>query len=420
MMRLLNYRIHIPVIIMMGMISGCQSKEEQLEQALKKSTAWLWHQQGNDGAWHSTTHDVFEDGKALTPYILYHLLLIPGDKFNRPEDGVERGVEFIQRAIRSSFVSDSTAHGHFDYPNYSLSYALRVLHLLGRDTVMQKRISAHLLREQFTEQRGFTPDHLAYGGWGYGEPGLPPGQHGHVDVSHTRRIVEALASYSSSNCLSASLRETKTVNGGTAERRKAEAKVEEPLTLSLSYSLTRSRFFLQGVQRTPEDHRLYEGCLSRKDLPYDGGFISSTVTMYTNKSVAQDISGAGLHYPSYATATCDGLLAMHALGLQDTKAYRDARDWLAQHQDMTTIEGLSPDDPEQWHRVMHYYHFAVRAEAMTKAGIEGPWRDQLIRLLIKEQLYNGNYMNPLGGANKEDDPLLATMFAVIAMTYLKG
>ena len=109
---------------------------------------------------------------------------------------------------------------------------------------------------------------------------------------------------------------------------------------------------------------------------------------------------------------------MHALGLQDTKAYRDARDWLAQHQDMTTIEGLSPDDPEQWHRVMHYYHFAVRAEAMTKAGIEGPWRDQLIKLLIKEQLFNGNFMNPLGGANKEDDPLLATMFAVIAMTYL--
>jgi hypothetical protein len=442
-MALLKNHIAMLLIMSAWLITGCQSKEEQLEQAYRKSTAWLWSQQGADGAWHSTTHDVFEDGKALTPYILYHLLLIPEDKFDRPVDGVERGVGFIQKVVRESMIRDSHALAHFDYPNYSLAYALRVLCLLEHDTTLQHLIADHLLREQFTEHRGISPDHLAYGGWGYGEPGLPYGQHGHVDISHTRRIIESLLMYDSSLAPIESLDIDERQGGkaegpGTAripqcsEATKRERNAATPihenlsslhshpqlLTVLQSYPLTQTRIFLQGLQQDPSDARRYEGCTSRQHLPYDGGFISSTVTMYTNKSVSIIIPDAGIHYPSYATATCDGLMAMHALGMQNTKAYADARDWLQKHQDMTTIEGLSPDDPEQWHRVMHYYHFAVRAEAMTAAGIGGPWSNQLTTLLIREQRFNGNYMNPIGGANKEDDPLLATMFGVIAMTYL--
>ena len=204
------------------------------------------------------------------------------------------------------------------------------------------------------------------------------------------------------------------------QKAEAKTKVEKPLTLSLSYSLTRSRLFLQGVQRTQEDPRLYEGCLSRKDLPYDGGFISSSVTLYTNKCAPVYISGAGYHYPSYATATCDGLLALHALGMDGTQACKDAKHWLEEHQDMSTIDGLSKNDPEQWHQVMHYYHWAVRAEAMTAAGIKGPWSKELIRMLIKEQQPDGYYVNPIGGVNKEDDPLMATIFAVQAGNKVKN
>ena len=174
------------------------------------------------------------------------------------------------------------------------------------------------------------------------------------------------------------------------------------------------------MQRTPEDPRLYEGCLSRKALPYDGGFISSTVTLATNKCEPVLIEGAGYHYPSYATATCDGFLALNALGMTDTKAYTDAKNWLEKNQDMSTIEGLSRDDPEQWHEVMHYYHWAVRAEAMTAAGITGPWSKELERLLIKEQQPDGYYINPIGGVNKEDDPLMATIFAVQAGCKVKS
>ena len=199
---------------------------------MQKSIAWLWAQQSPDGGWYSQTHAVLKDGKALTPYILFHLLQIPEDKFIRPEDGVQRGVEFIQREIRSSMTMGEDSLPMLNYPNYSAAYALKVLCFLQQDTALQNILVGHLLREQFIEHRGITPDNLAYGGWGYGEPGLPYGEHGHVDISHTRRIIEALTM-----------------------KAKAEAKAKETPTVSRSHALTLSRFFLQGVQRTPEDSR---------------------------------------------------------------------------------------------------------------------------------------------------------------------
>jgi hypothetical protein len=105
-----------------------------------------------------------------------------------------------------------------------------------------------------------------------------------------------------------------------------------------------AELFLASVQRWNLDPRLYDGCLSRKKLPYDGGFISSLATLTTNKSIPIEIEGAGLHYPSYATATCDGLLAMYALGLDSSEKFQDAKRWLENNQSIDVIDGLSQDD----------------------------------------------------------------------------
>ena len=405
---------------------GCQSQDERLEKAMHKSITWMWAQQSEDGGWHSQTHAVLKDGKALTPYILYYLLLIPEDKFERPKGAVEKSVEFIRREIRESMTMSHDSVITLNYPNYSAAYALRVLCLLQQDTALQHIIADHLLKEQFVEHRGITPDNVAYGGWGYGEPDLPYGEHGHVDISHTRRITEALNEYAHTQDSflygrvqhdptkmnvsqdSHLHRSPKPLNGN-----EIAFKVRRRLTFSQSVTL-----FLQGVQRSPTDLRLYEGCTSRKELPYDGGFVSSIATLGTNKCEPVFIKDAGYHYPSYATATCDGLLTLHALDMTDSTAYKDAVQWLVKNQNMNTIDGLSSHDPEQWYQVMHYYHFAVRAEAMTAASIEGPWSDQLTKLLIKEQQPDGYYVNPLGGVNKEDDPLMATIFAVQAQRSL--
>ena len=429
-------KFQLLIVSSMMLVSiGCQSVDDRLKETMHKSVTWLWHQQGEDGGWHSQTHTILKDGKALTPYILFYLLQVPEDFYARPDSAVEKGLAFIRRNIRSSMTMGKDSLPEINYPNYSAAYALRVLCLTHRDTALQRIIADHLLNEQFVEHRGIAPDNLAYGGWGYGEPGLAYGAHGNVDISHTRRIIEALMAFHPLDLPQGRTHVSpplKGVGGLTTHtplnthllgRR---SPFEESISVkkregdSRSHALTLSRLFLQGVQRTPEDPRLYEGCLSRKAIPYDGGFISSTVTLSINKCEPVSIEGAGYHYTSYATATCDGLLALHALGMTDTQAYADAKQWLTSHQDMSTIDGLSKDDPEQWHEVMHYYHWAVRAEAMTAAGIEGRWSKKLKRLLIEEQQWGGYYVNPLGGVNKENDPLMATIFAVQAGNKVKS
>lgn len=344
---------------------------------MQKSIAWIWAQQSADGGWHSQTHTVLRDGKVLTPYILFQLSQ-EKESFQKHAAQIEKALNFIIDSMKTSMNSDSTAL--IEYPNYSAAYALRVLYKLNRDTSLQHMIVRYLLDQQFTEHRGFTPDSLAYGGWGYGEPDLNMGEHGHEDMSHTRRVVQAL------------------VESGYLKTKSKEDVI----------------FFLKGTQRSKDDQRLYEGCISRSKLPYDGGFVSSVVTLPTNKSQAVFIDGAGYHYPSYATATCDGLIAMHALGMDSTIAFHDAEGWLKKNKNYSIIDGLSTTDPEQWTYVMHYYHLSVRAEAMKVIDPDGSWRDSISDLLIKEQLSDGNYLNPLGGVNKEDDPLVSTTFCIQA------
>lgn len=362
------------------MVIACKNDNvinRQLE-ALTRAENWLWAQQSNDGAWHSGTHNVLADGKVLTPYILFHL-----SKENRKDKShhkqIEIAIQSISDQIEASITKDDLKLK--DYPNYSAAYALMVLQKFETDTALQKIIADYLLQQQFIEHRGFTSDSLVYGGWGYGEPNLPVGKYGHVDVSHTRRVIQAL---------------------------KKGAYLDSARTVA-------ALLFLKGAQRGSEDSRLYSGCIDRSKIPYDGGFVSSMVTLATNKCQPVGIKGAGLHYPSYATATCDGFLGLEALGLQNSGAYLDARQWLLDHHRMETIDGLSPDDPEQWADIMHYYHYAVRGEAMSIIEPEGSWRDHIMDILMKEQLEDGSFINPIGGVNKEDDPLMATIFAVQAM-----
>ncbi len=372
-------KVFVFALISLFIISAisCQKKNKTLEATLHNSVVWMWRQQSPDGGWHSETHAVLRDGRVLTPYILFHLLLVPKEIFEVDQKAVDKAIEFIIREMRSSFNIDSSTLK--DYPNYSAAYALRVLYKLERDTALQQSIAAYFHQQQFIQERGFSIDSLAFGGWGYGESNLKHGEHGHVDISHTRRIAEALI-----------------------ETGNIKTQIKEDVFL-----------FLKGVQRSPEDLRLYKGCVDREKLPYDGGFISSAVTLATNKSQPYLIDSAGYHYPSYATATCDGLLAMHALSLHKTSTYQDASKWLIANQQMHTIDGLT-HHPEQWDEVMHFYHLSVRSEAMSIIDPDGGWQDTISRMLIEEQLPEGYFINHLGGINKEDDPLMATIFAIQA------
>jgi hypothetical protein len=353
---------------------ACQSPAPgDARHVMQNACSYLWEQQAEDGGWHSETHTILRDGYALTPFILCVLVEVPDSVYQKDVERIARAIAFIRAHVRSRLETDSIPL-ILDYPNYTAAYALKVLVLnhAEQDVVLFRALTAYLMDQQFVEHRGILPADPAYGGWGFGETDLVQGTTGHVDLSHTRRVLQALS-----------------------------------LTLPLDHMVfEKARIYLDRVQndRLSEDDQVY----------LDGGFFTSIVTPETNKSYA--VPGVEHAWFSYATATCDGLLARIAVGQRTTdhqvlQAFR----WLRTHERLESPQGIPEDDPMQWHRVMKYYHLAVRGEVSRIQSIETNWSVQILEILKQAQLSDGSFMNPMGGPNKEDDPLLATAFAVIAL-----
>jgi hypothetical protein len=213
---------------------------------------------------------------------------------------------------------------------------------------------AQLRAQQFSEANGWTPEHSAYGGWGMGGAIRRPPDAGHVDLSMTRFVLEALRAAGPSGA------------DGT-----------DPV-------MTRARVFLERSQN------------------HDGGFFFSPVTPALNKA-GQSAEG----FKSYGTTTADGVLALRASGLPDTddRIARAIR-WLDRNHRSDRVPGFDEGDAPQtsWSSGLRFYYAAAIARA----------RPQL-RVRLREQADDGSFRNA-NGRVKEDDPLIATTFALQMIT----
>jgi hypothetical protein len=362
-------------------LAGCGSSDlDERGQLIRTTAEYLWKQQDEDGGWHSETHGLLRGGETWTPFVAHYLFQIPDSIFAAPEGGRERALQFIREHTADAGILGISDPTVLEYPNYATSYALRVLKRWGAppDSTLIRKMAQYLHGQQYDELRGIGAEHPAYGAWGFGETSLPVGQVGHIDLSHTRRVLEALAS--------------------TGARGEHDMKVQR---------------FLAMLQKHPSDTRPQPGAnQGDRHPPYDGGFYASTVTVGLNKGGAVTDSLGLSYYPSYSTTTCDGVLTLLAAGVPaDDERVRRAAEWLSMHTDLTVVQGI-PENPSQWQHVMFYYHLLVRSEANTALGIGGTWPDDMLALLAERQRPDGSFSNPAGAPNKEDDPILATTMVV--------
>ena len=365
----------LPVFFVL--LLSCQTEPNSAElinrrdALLQKSTRWLWSQQAEDGGWHSEVHGILKGGQAWTPYLFDALLDVPDSVFTVVPEQHDLALRFLRQHLDSVGVMGRSDPQVMEYPNYATSYTLRVLLRTGNaeDKQANQRILRYLQGQQFTEQRGINPEHPAYGAWGFGESNLPDGEVGHVDLSHIRRVLEALR--------------------------------------------------LSGL---PDDHPSYAKALifldrlqKRGEATFDGGFCASTYTLGTNKADAYDRPPC----TSYASATADGVLALLATGLslQDERVEK-AKQWLLDHPRWDYPEGIPPNAPGQWGEVLFLYHLSVRAQAYASLGILG-WEAELLDLLELEINKDGSFSNPKGAPNKENDPLLGTALVIRALCAMK-
>jgi squalene-hopene/tetraprenyl-beta-curcumene cyclase len=359
--------------------SGCTPRSEG-EAMLGEACRFLWDQQESDGGWHSGTHGFLRGGQAWTPYVLHALLEAPDEPCEKPPQRVQDALDFIRRHTNADGVLGLADPDILEYPNYATAYAVRVLVRAGEpaDRALIDKMTAYLVAQQFVEVRGVEADDWAYGGWGFGEQGLPPGSVGHVDLSHTRRVLQALR----------------------------EAGYEHAETYP------KANIFLRLLQKNTDR-------MGADTSHFDGGFFASPVVADVNK--AGRVPGASAERPvfrSYATTTSDGILALLAAGIPpNDERVQAAMDWLRQHPGWAYPGGIPQDDPAQWHRVLVFYHLAVRAETYAAVQEPGSWREEIVLLLAEKQRDDGSFSNPYGAPNKEDDPMLATALAVQALSY---
>jgi hypothetical protein len=370
--------------------AGCRPRLTR-DVVIERAVSFLWSQQRNDGAWPSATHGIVGGGTAWTPFILQTLADVPESSigsFRGDAAGFASGLDFIRRSV-----DRDGAVGRFnpvepdfpalEYPNYATSYALRALQELGTeaDSTLIARMTSYLLSQQWDEARGVGPEHPAYGAWGFGEVALSVGDVGHVDLSHTRRVLEALP----------------------ADATEARAKAVR---------------FLGLLQKSNSDEREILGS-PQNSVAADGGFYASPIVDGTNKGGIEIDQNGRAFFRSYATATCDGILALIAAGVDPTdERITAALKWLSDHPELERVPGIPPAEDGNWEDVMFYYHLAVRSTVLAALQPNSPDLQRIETMIMTNQARDGSFSNPRGAPNKEDDPLLATTLALIALTNI--
>ncbi|HEV8485961.1 MAG TPA: prenyltransferase/squalene oxidase repeat-containing protein [Blastocatellia bacterium] len=329
-------------------VNGCYRR--QGSSPLKDAARYLWSQQAEDGGFHSTTYGLLRSGQSLTPFILVALLGVPESESSRPRGAVERALTFIKantNAAGALGLMDDTAA---DYPNYATALAVCAMVKTrnpGYEKVIEPMV-AQLRAQQFSEASGWTSEQAPYGGWGMGGSIHRPPEAGHVDLSMTRQVLEALQ-----------------LSG---------VPPFDPV-------MTRALVYLQRSQNP------------------DAGFYFSPVNPEINKA-----GESGGRFASYGTATADGVLALRAAGVPDEDPrVAKAINWLKDHHEADRAPGFDEGTGQPWGSGLRFYYAHAISRVLPNLSVELP-----------PQSGDGSFRNSVNLV-KEDDPLIATAFALYVM-----
>jgi hypothetical protein len=330
--------------------------------AALKGADYLWSAQLADGGWHSKTYGLLRSGQSLTPFVLDALLEVP--EVSHPAK-VDAAIAFIAKNTRQDGALGLADAGVPDYPNYATALAVSAL-CRARRPGWEAQIVPMVLwlrGQQFSEQNGWREADPVYGAWGMGGEKLHPPDTGHVDLSMTRYVLGAL--------------------------RASGVPAGDPV-------FAKARIFVERCQNFEP----------QKTESADGGFFFSTTEFDTNKA-----GHDGNRFRSYGTTTADGILALVATG-GDSGRIAAAQHWLSErHRDME-VPGFVGDAYRRWPGGLSFYYAAVSTQAFRILNADpGPG---LAASLERAQRADGSWANS-ENLVKEDDPLIATAFAIRAL-----
>ncbi|MFZ5482235.1 MAG: hypothetical protein ACOZNI_36075, partial [Myxococcota bacterium] len=300
---------------------------------------FLIAQQAADGSFPSRTYGVMSGGDSLTPFAGLALA------------GTEAAARAAAWCALHLDADGALGLASGDYPVYATAMAARLMGAVGGHADAVARACAWLEAQQL---RDGWEGHPAHGGWPMGSRSRPtPPESGHVDLSMTRRAIEALAA----------------------------AKRSGPATEA-------ARGFV------------------RRCAAATGGYVYSPVHLALNKGPCTAEGCAG-----YGSATCDGILALTALG-EDV-----ARDvaWLRGVHRLDENPGVRGGALDAFATAMKGYYRAGSAQVFARHGGPDGWREALRAAALADQRPDGSWRNE-DALQREDDPIIATGFALVALS----
>jgi len=351
-------------------LAGCAPAPQPV---LRRAASWLWSRQEADGGWHSHTYGLLRSGQALTPFVLDALLEVPEEVYPLPRNQVDRAIAFIRGHTQPTGALGTADRDIPDYPNYATALAVSAICRARREG-WQAQIApmvAYLRLEQFTEPNGWRPQDPVYGAWGMGGDRRRPPDTGHVDLSMTRYVLDAL--------------------------RAAGVPDSDP-------AFAAARIFVERCQNFDPQNPGPTGAPGSAD----GGFFFSTTEADTNKAGPE-----GGHFRSYGTTTADGILALLATGHPAAHPRVIAAErWLRGHHCDMAVPGFVGEAYQRWPQGLAFYYASASARAFRALHVDSG--NGVAEGLLRSQRRDGSWANP-ENLVKEDDPLIATPFAVRAL-----
>ncbi len=263
-----------------------------------------------------------------------------------------------------------------DYPTYASAMLLVAAEKLELrlDERQRQRLLDYLVESQIDQGEGYAPDAADFGGWDLEGGSDGPRKSTGTNISVGAMVSEALALRSND---------------------------QEKAALEL--------------------YRVWLGkCQS---LPGDGGFFFHAQRDHDGNKAgwAADADRDDLTRPlSYGSATSDGLRGLNACGEDpQSEQFRAGVRWFRTRSVFDRVPGFESSADNSWSEGLLYYYWYALAKSMEvmPRELQPTMAAQIRRELLGRQSAEGFWQNS-SPRMREDDPLIATSFAIIALAIL--
>jgi len=392
---------------------GCDGAFGQEHATLANAIEWLVAQQDETGAFKSKHYGPMKQGAATTSLALYSLSMLPDDLREKHTDAIGKAFEFLMPGTKARG-RVANPDGSLDHPVYSTAMLLVAAKRLEYEIEpeLATKLLDFLIRSQCVEGRGFDPINPNYGGWDVIGPDVMAGKTSGTNVSVARFVLEAFA------CI---------------------VPVKDEPTLALDETI---------IERVRESRQRALDWLKRlhKDSSDGGFYFSAQPGSALNKSQTNDGKPK-----SYGSATCDALLALNFAGDTSSETYTAANTWILTRTKGTDIGGFENQKDSGWPKALQFYY--LQSLTRVKAFLHQQMLKELpepgaidldpeakdpatitpISLSVRNMRFlaeretdvqsvfktaqheDGRFQNK-SALMRENDPLIATSFAIIALS----